>query len=493
MAEFDTNIKNYIDGAFKNASSKKSLTIMDPAKGIAFAECPDSDAEDAQDALQAADKAFEAWSKTSVSVRANILENIARLIESNLDELAEAESLDNGKPVAVCKKIDIPRAADNFRFFSRAITQFESQCHEMGTTGFNYTLRQPLGAVVCISPWNLPLYLFTWKIAPALAAGNTVVGKPSEVTPLTAFLLAKICKQAGLPDGVLNICHGKGHKIGHALITHPLTKAVSFTGGSDTGRAIAAECAKRLIPCSLELGGKNPAIIYADCDFEKTVDEIVRSSFTNQGQICLCSSRVLVEENIYESFREAFIDRTKKLIVGPPNNKLSDMSALVSKEHFEKIKTHIQRAVDDGATILTGGSKTKVDSHSFGEDYSQYIDGYYLDPTILVGLDNKAYTNQNEIFGPVVTLQKFQGMKEAIALANDTIYGLSATIWTKDLKKAHLTASGVHAGIIWINTWLKRDLRTPFGGMKESGLGREGGHEALRFFTEPKNVCVDLN
>jgi aminomuconate-semialdehyde/2-hydroxymuconate-6-semialdehyde dehydrogenase len=482
-------ILNFIHGKFEEPIAGSFFPLEDPSRGEVFAHCADSDEKDADVAVKSAKQAFVSWSKASVSERSEVMFTIADLIESNSDELARLESQDNGKPVWLCKKVDIPRAAENFRFFAKAISQFSNESFDMGDSGLNYTLKVPLGPVVCISPWNLPLYLFTWKIAPALATGNTVIAKPSEVTPASAYFFAKLCKEAGLPDGVLNICHGHGAKIGDALIRHPDVRAVSFTGGTATGKHISRVCAERLIPCSLELGGKNPAVVFEDCDFDYTVKQLVRASFTNQGQICLCASRILIEESIYGSFKEKFISEVQKLKVGSPIEDDSDMGAIVSKQHYKKIKGYIELALSEGGVLLTGG-KEAILADSQQKDFSK---GYFLEPTVFEGLSNKSRTNQEEIFGPVVTLQPFSGRSEALHLANDTPYGLSATVWTQNLETAHYVSREIEAGVIWVNTWLQRDLRTPFGGMKQSGLGREGGVEALKFFTEPKNICVNFN
>lgn len=481
-------LENYIDGKLVSPAGEKYFDSVNPSNTLGFAKVPDSSKEDAENALLAAENAFESWSKTSIEKRSKILMKIADLIERDLDELAEIESKDNGKPLWLCKKVDIPRAAVNFRFFANAITQFHSETYEVPGVGFNYTLRKPLGAVVCISPWNLPLYLFTWKIAPALAAGNTVVGKPSEVTPASAYYLSKLCIEAGLPRGVLNIVHGRGAEIGDALVSNERTKAVSFTGGTVTGKIIAKKCAEKLIPCSLELGGKNPALVFEDCDLENTIDKLVKSSFTNQGQICLCSSRILIEESIYRKFKSKFIEKVSELRVGPPHVEGVNLGAIVSKEHFEKILSFISSAKEQGANILTGGNSCSPECRREDEQYSK---GFYIEPTVIEGLDNSCNVNQEEIFGPVVSLQAFKTFDEAIKLANDNKYGLSATIWTTNLKTAHRAANDVEAGIVWVNSWLERDLRTPFGGMKQSGLGREGGFEALQFFTEPKNIYIE--
>jgi aminomuconate-semialdehyde/2-hydroxymuconate-6-semialdehyde dehydrogenase len=406
------------------------------------------------------------------------------LIDENLEALALAETNDNGKPLWLSKEVDIPRASANFRFFATGIMHFAAESHNMEDKAVNYTLRQPIGIVGCISPWNLPLYLFTWKIAPALAAGNCVIAKPSEVTPVTAFLLSKICKEAGLPDGVLNIVHGTGAVTGEAIVKHPDIKAISFTGSTKAGERIASIAAPKFKKLSLELGGKNPNIIFADCDWQQMLFNTIRSSFGNQGQICLCGSRILVEESCYEKFKNDFVDWTKKLTVGDPLVEQSKQGAIVSKVHFDKIMRCIDLAKQEGGKILCGGNSIKLEGRC--------ANGYFIQPTIIEGLNQTCETNQEEIFGPVVTIQSFKTEEEVLQLANATQYGLAASIWTQDISRANRVAAKVESGIIWINCWLLRDLRTPFGGMKNSGVGREGGWEALRFFTEAKNVCIQL-
>jgi len=398
--------------------------------------------------------------------------------------LSLAESIDNGKTVKLARSLDIPRASANIRFYATAAMHFATDAHINEGDSVNYTTRMPIGVVGCISPWNLPLYLFTWKIAPALAAGCTVVAKPSELTPMTAFLFSQLCIEAGLPPGVLNIVHGLGGKAGQAIVEHSHITAISFTGGTVTGKKIAATAAPMFKKLSLELGGKNPNIIFADCDFEETIRGSIRSSFTNQGEICLCGSRILVERSLFNKFVAEFVKRTKELKVGDPRNESTDLGALVSEAHLNKVLSYVKLAKEEGGKILTGGSQVKLDD--------RLSSGYYMEPTVIVGLDEKCRTNQEEIFGPVVTIMPFDSEEEAIALANGTGYGLSATIWTENLKRAHRISHQVKSGIIWVNCWLHRDLRTPFGGMKQSGVGREGGWEALRFFTEAKNICVKL-
>jgi aminomuconate-semialdehyde/2-hydroxymuconate-6-semialdehyde dehydrogenase len=477
-------ISNYINGQLNPPVSGKYLDNYNPATGMVYSLIPDSDEQDVALAYASAAAAFPSWSKTSVEEKFKIMMRVADLIEEHLEMLAQAESIDNGKPIGLARMMDIPRAASNFRFYAQAITQFSSEAHQMEDSYLNYTLRQPIGVVACISPWNLPLYLFTWKIAPAIAAGNCVVAKPSEVTPMTAFLLSKICIEAGMPAGVLNIVHGNGPKTGMSIVAHPHIHAISFTGGTKTGAAIAQVAAPMFKKLSLELGGKNPNIIFADCDFDEMIATTLRSSFANQGQICLCGSRIFVEKSIYEKFKTAFIAKVAKMQVGNPLDEQTKMGAIVSKQHFEKILSYIELAKEEGGKILCGGSAVKMEG--------ELEHGWYIQPTVIEGLTYDCRTNQEEIFGPVVTITPFETEEEVLKMANSVSYGLSSSVWTQDLRRAHRMASLIQAGIVWINCWLVRDLRTPFGGIKHSGVGREGGFEALRFFTEPKNVCLKL-
>ncbi len=476
------NIQNYINGEFVNPIKNNWIDNYNPAIGEVYGQIPNSTKEDVEKAYQAAAIAFPAWSNTTLDERSKILSKIADLIIEKLDLLAKAESKDNGKPISLAMQVDIPRAASNFQFFANAITQFSSESHEsVGYNAVNFTLRQPIGVVGCISPWNLPLYLFTWKIAPAIAAGNCVVAKPSEITPMTAYLLGEICNEAGLPKGVLNIVYGLGSTTGQAIVAHPNIKAISFTGGTKTGAHIARVAAPMFKKLSLELGGKNPNIIFADCDYDKMLATTVRSSFANQGQICLCGSRIFVEETIYEGFKKDFIKKVSELKVGNPSEETTNIGALVSKEHLEKVKSYIDIAESEGGKVLVGGNKVEVEG---------FEKGYYLQPTIIEVFDNKCSLNQEEIFGPVVTIMSFKTDEEALSLANDVKYGLSATLWTNNLNRTMQLSKQLQTGIVWVNTWMLRDLRTPFGGQKDSGVGREGGFEAIRFFTEPKNICI---
>jgi aminomuconate-semialdehyde/2-hydroxymuconate-6-semialdehyde dehydrogenase len=477
-------ILNYINGQLVEPNSQKYLDNHNPSEGKVYSLLPDSDQSDVNQAVTAAENAFPTWSAMPVSLRSSILQRVADLIDRDLNKLALAESVDNGKPVSLAKVVDIPRASANMRFFATAILHSESESHFTDQEAINYTTRSPIGVVGCISPWNLPLYLFTWKIAPALAAGNTVVAKPSELTPMTAFLFSKLCMEAGLPPGVLNIVHGLGGKAGQAIIEHPLITAISFTGGTATGKKIAATAAPMFKKLSLELGGKNPNIIFADCEFEQAITTSINSSFSNQGEICLCGSRILVERSLYNKFVEEFAKRTKALVVGDPEEDKTRIGALVSEGHLNKVLSYIELAQQEGGKILCGGKQIKLSGRC--------EKGYFVEPTVITGLDQQCRTNQEEIFGPVVTIMPFDTEEEAVQFANGTAYGLSATLWTENLKRAHRVAHQLKSGIIWVNCWLLRDLRTPFGGMKQSGVGREGGWEALKFFTEMQNICIKL-
>ncbi len=477
-------LANYINGQLTAPQSGKYLDNYNPAEGKIYSLIPDSDANDVVMAHTAAENAFATWANLPSAQRAHVLSKIADLIDRDLEKLALAESTDNGKPVSLARVMDIPRASANMRFYATAAMHFASDSHLTEGEAINYTLRTPIGVVGCISPWNLPLYLFTWKIAPALAVGCTVVAKPSELTPMTAFLFSQLCIEAGLPKGVLNIVHGLGPKVGQAIVEHPKITAISFTGGTVTGKTIAATAAPMFKKLSLELGGKNPNLVFADCDFEKAISTSIRSSFSNQGEICLCGSRILVERGIYEKFVNEFVAKTKQLKVGDPQDNTTNLGALVSEAHMKKVLSYIELAKQEGGKILVGGSQAKV--------FGRCENGYFVESTVIVGLNHTCRTNQEEIFGPVVTIIPFDDEAEGVMMANSTPYGLAATIWTENLSRAHRVAQQVKSGIIWINCWLLRDLRTPFGGMKQSGVGREGGWEAMKFFTEAKNVCVKL-
>jgi aminomuconate-semialdehyde/2-hydroxymuconate-6-semialdehyde dehydrogenase len=478
-------LSNYINGKLCPPVSERYIDNIDPSNGKIYSLIPDSDQADVSIAVEAARNAFNGWSKASSEFRMKILMKIAFIIEERLDEFAKAESRDNGKPLSLAKSVDIPRAISNFEFFATAAMHFSSESHLLAGEALNYTTRKPIGIVGCISPWNLPLYLFTWKIAPALAIGNCVIAKPSEITPYTAFMLSEVCIEAGLPSGVLNIVHGFGNKVGSSITSHPDIKAISFTGGTSTGAEIAKIAAPMFKKLSLELGGKNPNIIFADCNFEDMLTATLRSSFSNQGQICLCGSRIFVEKSIYEKFKAAFVEKVKKMKVGDPSLMETKTGAIVSEAHMNKILGCIKHAVLEGGKIIAGGNRVIMEG--------DLKNGYYIEPTIIEGLPYNCTTNQEEIFGPVVTIMPFDTEEEVLMYANSTQYGLASTIWTENLNKAHRIADRLEAGIVWINCWLVRDLRTPFGGVKNSGVGREGGLEALRFFTEPKNICLKIN
>jgi aminomuconate-semialdehyde/2-hydroxymuconate-6-semialdehyde dehydrogenase len=476
-------VLNYIDGRLQSPAGDAWLDVHEPATGQVCGRVADAGEADLAQAVEAARQAQPEWRRAGPETRARWLHALADLVEARADQFARTESTDTGKPLALASRIDVPRVAANLRFFAAAATQFASEAHGMADAGINYTLREPHGVVACISPWNLPLYLLTWKIAPALAAGNCVVAKPSEITPVSAGLFAELCIEAGLPPGVLNILQGRGPGIGRAIVTHPAIRAISFTGGTVTGAAIAREAAPAFKKLSLELGGKNPSVVFADCDFERTVDGVLRAAYTNQGQVCMCGSRILVEAPIYERFRGALLKRVRALKVGDPLEPHTEQGALVSAAHRQKVLDYVELARAEGGRVLCGGEATRPAAE-------RCRDGWFVSPALIEGLGPGCRTNQEEIFGPVATLLPFSSEDEAVAIANGVPYGLAASLWGRDIGRCHRVASRIEAGLVWINCWMLRDLRTPLGGTKQSGQGREGGFEAMRFFTEPKNVCV---
>ena len=479
-------VYNYIDGRLQPPGGDDWLDLYEPATGRSCGRVADSNAGDLQQAVAAARLAYPEWRRAGPAVRAGWLNALADLVEARAEQLAAAESADTGKPLSLARNADIPRVAANLRFFAAAATQFASESHPMGDAGINFTLREPLGVVGCISPWNLPLYLLSWKIAPALAAGNCVIAKPSELAPVTAGLLAELCIEAGLPPGVLNMLHGQGAGIGQQLVADTAIRAISFTGGTRTGALIAQAVAPSFRKVSLELGGKNPTIVFADCDFERTLDGVLRAAFTNQGQVCMCGSRILVEAPLYERFRDALVARVRALRVGDPSDPATEQGALISAQHRQKVLDHIALAQAEGGRLLCGGE-------AFTPPDERCRDGWFVSPALFENLSPACRTNQEEIFGPVATLAPFKDEEDAVALANGVAYGLATSIWGRDIGRCHRVAARVEAGMVWVNCWMVRDLRTPLGGMKSSGLGREGGFEAMRFFTEAKNVCVSYD
>ncbi len=476
-------IDNFIDGKLVGPKKDRYLDNIEPATGQPYSQVPDSDSEDVEAAVVAAEKAFPAWARVPAAERSRILLRIADLIERDIERFAHAESVDTGKPLSLARSLDIPRASSNFRFFATAILHTENEAHVMDGIAFNYTLRQPRGVVGLISPWNLPLYLLSWKIAPAIAVGNTAVAKPSELTPMTAALLSEVCQEAGLPKGVLNIVHGTGPNVGAAITSHPKVGTISFTGGTVTGRKVAEAGAPLFKKISLELGGKNPNIIFADADLDKALSGSIRSSFANQGQVCLCGSRVFVERSVYQEFVERFVAQTAQLKLGDPLDPATDQGAIVSKTQLEKVKYYVELAKQEGGEVILGGIAPPPPNERCRE-------GYFFPPTVITGLPVACRVNREEIFGPVITITPFESEEQVVDYANGVDYGLSSSVWTQNLGRAYRIAEQIHAGTVWINCWLLRDLRVPFGGMKQSGVGREGGDEALRFFTEAKNVCI---
>src|SRR5436309_3056134 len=478
-----SQMRNFINGEFVEPINGRYLDNVEPAAGKPYSQVPDSDARDVDLAVAAAENGFVDWSKKPAGERSRVLLRIAELIERDLEKFARAESIDTGKPISLARSLDIPRAIANFRFFATAILHTESAAHITDAVAFNYTLRQPRGIAGLISPWNLPLYLLSWKIAPAIAVGNTAIAKPSELTPMTALLLCEIAQEAGLPNGVLNVVHGTGPNVGASITAHPKINTISFTEGTVSGRKVTEASGPLFKKVSLELGGKNPNIIFADADLEAAIAGSVRSSFANQGQICLCGSRVFVERSAYKDFVERFIEKASQLNMGDPLDEKTEQGAIVNKPQLDKIKFYVDLAQKEGGKVTLGGSAPQPPNERCRE-------GYFFPPTVITGLPVSCRTNREEIFGPVVTVTPFDNEEEVIAYANDCDYGLASSVWTQNLSRAHRVAEQINTGTIWVNCWLVRDLRVPFGGMKQSAVVREGGEAALRFFTEPNNVCI---
>jgi aminomuconate-semialdehyde/2-hydroxymuconate-6-semialdehyde dehydrogenase len=472
---------HFIDGKYVPSLDGKTFENINPATEQVIGTVAEGSQKEIDLAVSAAKRALNGpWKTMTSHNRAAVLRKVGDLILERADELAALETLDTGKPIWLSSSVDIPRAAYNFHFFADYIRSVGTEAYEHDDLAINYAIRRPVGVVALINPWNLPLLLMTWKLAPCLAAGNTVVMKPAELTPMTATLLGEICKEAGIPDGVVNIVHGFGPEAaGSALTEHPDVAAISFTGETTTGKIIMRAASKTLKKLSYELGGKNPNVIFEDANLDEVIDTTLKSSFVNQGEVCLCGSRIYVQRSIYDQFLEKFAERTKELVVGDPFDPKSKVGALISEEHYNRVMGFIDLAKEEGGTILVGGKRPE------GLDK-----GYYLEPTIIVGLTNECRVVREEIFGPVVTVLPFDTEEEVLEQTNDSHYGLSATIWTNDLRRAHRVANRIEAGIVWVNTWFLRDLRTPFGGMKQSGIGREGGMHSFDFYSELKNICI---
>ncbi len=483
-----TDALHFIDGEHRPALGGGWLDNIEPATGKTLGRVAAGDGRDIDAAVRAAQRAFPAWSALPVAERSRLLLRMADLIDERREELARAESRDCGKPIRLSLELEIPRGATNFRFFASASLHAESATHFTdglpgGGRAINSTQRRPRGVAGLISPWNLPLYLLTWKIAPALATGNTAVCKPSELTPTTASMLGTIARDAGLPPGVLNVVHGTGAAAGAPLVAHADTPTISFTGGTATGRAIASVAGPMFKRVALELGGKNPNLVFADADMDRAVGESVRAAFTNQGQICRGGSRIFVERPAYAPFLGRFVERARALRIGDPEDEATEFGALISADHRKRVTAHVEGARRDGGRVECGGRAIEGPT-------ARTHGGFYFEPTVVTGLAPSCALMQEEVFGPVVTVTPFDTEDEAVALANGTRYGLASMVWTSDLSRAHRVASRIEAGVVWVNCWMVRDLRTPFGGVKQSGVGREGGNEALRFFTEPTNLCV---
>ena len=476
----ELNLRNYISGEFIEPETGEWLENFSPATGKIIALVPKSGQTDINMAVESAIQALPSWSALTNVDRANWLDKIADKLETKYEEIAELESKDTGKPISLAREVDAYRSVKNFRFFANMIRNLNEESYEM-EDATNRVIYKPVGVGALITPWNLPLYLLSWKVAPAIGMGNTVVCKPSEMTPLTADLLMKTIDEIGLPKGVVNLVHGDGMGAGSPLVSHENVSLVSFTGGTSTGSIVAKSAASSFKKLSLELGGKNASIIFDDCNLENTVKGVVRSGFLNQGQVCLCGSRILVQEKIYDEFVKKFVSEVQNMKIGDPSDENTKLGALISPEHLSKVEEYIKIAKDEGGTVLTGGYPNLP---------KEFKSGNWISPTVIADLDVNSRCSTEEIFGPVVTIHKFSNEKEAIEIANNTRYGLAGSIWTNDLEKANRVAESIHTGMIWINTWLHRDLRVPFGGVKDSGVGREGGKWSLSFFSEAMNICI---
>jgi aminomuconate-semialdehyde/2-hydroxymuconate-6-semialdehyde dehydrogenase len=472
-------VQNYINGEF--TTTKDIIDDINPATGEIIAKIPKSGSKEVSNAVDAADMARVSWSELSSEKRADWLDKIADALESKSDDIASLESQDTGKPIALAKAVDASRSVANFRFFAQFSRDFSVENFEMDDA-MNHVVLKPVGIAGLITPWNLPLYLLSWKIAPAIVMGNTVVAKPSELTPLTANLLSQTLDEIGFPAGVINILHGLGSETGQAIVENPKINLISFTGGTLTGKKVAETAAPMFKKLSLELGGKNATIILDDANLDSSIPEIARSAFMNQGQVCLCGSRILVSDKIWDEFVDKFVDYVKNMKVGDPSSEDSDLGALVSFAHRDKVESYIHLAEREGGKILCGGKSPTLPS--------PFDKGAFLEPTIVSDLSHMSRTATEEIFGPVVTLHPFRTDEEAIEIANCTDYGLAGSVWTGDTNRGKLVAEKIETGMVWVNTWLHRDLRVPFGGVKDSGVGREGGRWSLSFFSEAVNICV---
>uniref|UniRef100_A0A8C9KWB6 2-aminomuconic semialdehyde dehydrogenase n=1 Tax=Panthera tigris altaica TaxID=74533 RepID=A0A8C9KWB6_PANTA len=476
-------LENFINGKFVPCSSY--IDSYDPSTGEVYCRVPDSGNEEIEAAVEAARAAFPGWSARSPQERSQVLHRLADLLEKSLEDLAQAESRDQGKTVTLARTMDIPRSVQNFRFFASSILHHTSECTHMDHVDcLHYTLRAPVGIAGLISPWNLPLYLLTWKVAPAIAAGNTVIAKPSELTSVTAWMMCKLLETAGVPPGVVNIVFGTGPKVGEALVSHPEVPLISFTGSQPTAERIAQLSAPHCKKLSLELGGKNPAIIFEDANLEECIPTTVRSSFANQGEICLCTSRIFVQKSIYSEFLKKFVAATRMWKVGIPSDPSANMGALISKAHLEKVRSYVKKARAEGARILCGEG---VDMLSLPPKNQA---GYFMLPTVITDIKDESCCMKEEIFGPVTCVVPFDSEEEVIQRANSVKYGLAATVWSSNVGRVHRVAKKLQSGLVWSNCWLIRELNLPFGGMKSSGIGREGAKDSYEFFTEVKTITI---